>query len=259
MVATPDAQFSAPLGVGAVVSESFSILFRNIIPVMILAFIPTFFGLVVSGFLNGWGFTLGTDDNIVGPFNWAAFALNMLINMVIYGLTTALLVQLAYDAKLGRPINVGRYFGPGLAAALPIAVLGMVAGILAGLGFMALIVPGLWIYAVFSMIAPVVVIERVGYKGLGRSAGLTKGYRWPIIGTIILIGICTALLSFVATFLVSMLGALAGGGIAVSLVITSAISAVGYGLGGISLSLIYARLREIKEGVSVDQIASVFD
>ena len=39
----------------------------------------------------------------------------------------------------------------------------------------------------------------------------------------------------------------------------AAFTSVGTGLLSILTALIYARLREIKEGVSVDQIAAVFD
>jgi hypothetical protein len=37
------------------------------------------------------------------------------------------------------------------------------------------------------------------------------------------------------------------------------ISGFSYGLSGIGAALVYARLRDIKEGVSVDKLAAVFD
>ena len=253
------ASFSAPLGVGAIVSESFSILFKYFAAVMFLAFIPTLLGLLISGGLNGWSYALGQPEPGFGAVNWVAIVLDILIQVVIYGLATALLVQLAYDAKLQRSTKVSSYFGPALAAALPIAFLGIIAGILSGIGFMALVVPGLWIYAVYSMIAPAVMIERVGYRAMGRSVELTRGYRWPIVGVILIIGLCNMLIGFGAQFVVGMLGAGLGGGFIISLFLIAISTTIGMGLGGISISLTYARLREIKEGVSVDQIASVFD
>ena len=259
-VAAIDTDFSAPLGVGAIVSESFSILFRNFVPVMMLALGPTLLGLVVSGLLNGWDVVLGTaDPALSGPVNWFGIVVSNLLNVVIYGLTTALIVQCAYDAKLGRKITPGRYIGPALAVVVPIVILTTVAAVLTGIGILALVIPGLWVYAVLSMIAPAVVIERVGFGGFSRSVALTKGYRWPILGTLIIIFICTFLLSFATLFVAGFLGGLAGGGLAVIILLTALMTAIGYGLTGISLSLIYARLREIKEGVSVEQIASVFD
>ena len=42
-------QTGAPLGVGAIVSESFSILMRHFVSVILLALIPTLIGFVLSG------------------------------------------------------------------------------------------------------------------------------------------------------------------------------------------------------------------
>jgi len=48
-------------------------------------------------------------------------------------------------------------------------------------------------------------------------------------------------------------------GLAIGVIVSSLISVITYGLLSIAISLIYARLREIKEGVGVDQLASVFE
>lgn len=251
----------APLGVGAIVSESFSILFKNFGTVMLLALVPTLAGIVISGLLNGWGYALGVaDPSLVGGVpSVAAIILDLIIQMVVYGIATALLIQVAYDSKLGRSTNVASYIGPAMSAALPIAVLVTVAGILSTIGLVLLVIPGLWIYAVYSMVSPTIVIEKAGYGAMGRSVELTRGYRWPIVGAVIIVTICSALIGGAIGFVVAMVGGAVGGGLLVSLVLVALASAFGVGLGGISLSLIYARLREIKEGVSVDQIASVFD
>jgi hypothetical protein len=260
---TSTPQTGAPLGVGAIVSESFSILLRHFLSVLILAIVPTLLGLVLSGVLNGWEVALGVREPV---FTSAAdafpFFLSIIGQIVAYGVTTALLVQMAYDAKLERRLQLGRYVGPALAAALPIAILSFVSGILIAIGLIALIVPGLWIYAVFSMMPAAVVIEKVGFGGLGRSAGLTKEYRWPILGATLLIGIINFVISFVAMFLVGLLVASMGvgsGGLIIAVLVLSAVSAIGVGLGSIAVALIYARLREIKEGASVRDIAAVFD
>ncbi|CUH43713.1 hypothetical protein [Ruegeria atlantica] len=95
-----------------------------------------------------------------------------------------------------------------------------------------------------------------GFGGLGRSAALTKGYRWPIFGALLLVGICAGIVNFLAGVFA---GILAGVGSWAKIVGFSIIAALSEGLTGISIALISARLREIKEGVIVDQTASVFD
>lgn len=230
---------------------------------MLLATIPTLVALTVSGSLSGWEVALGISPPIfTGWADLIPFGVTIMVQLVAYGVSVALLVQLAYDAKLTRPVQIGRYVPAALAVALPIAILGLVSGVLMVLGLIALIVPGLWVYAVFSVMPAAVAIERLGFSGLGRSARLTKGYRWPIIGATILIGIMNGVVSAVAVFVVGLVaGALGTSGAALVLLalILAALSGVGYGLSAISTALIYARLREIKEGVSVRDIAAVFD
>lgn len=263
MTYSSNVQIGAPLGVGSIVGDSFSILMRHFISVVLLAIVPTLIGIVISGLLLGWSVALGTGEpTFNGGADIVRFLLSIIGQLATYGVTTALLVQLAYDAKLERPIKLGRYVNPAIAAALPIALLGIVSGLLIGIGAVALVVPGLWVYAVFSMMPAAVVIEKVGFGGLGRSASLTKEYRWPIFGAILLIGLINFALSFAAMFIVGFLVSSTGGnGVAlgISVLTLSAVTGIGFGLSSIAVALIYARLREIKEGVSVRDIAAVFD
>lgn len=253
-------QPKAPLGVGSIISESFSILFGNIVKITIVAFVPTLLGFIISGLLSGFDVALGiTPADFSNPSAGIGQAVALLINMVVYAITTALLVQLAYDAKLVRPIQIGRYVGPAIKVAFPLAIQTIVVSILLVIGMLFLIIPGLWVYGVFAVVAPVVVIERVGFGGMGRSARLTKEYRWPIIGAVVLAIILTSILQFVAIFLAGLVAISGTVGMVIAVVIFVAISALGAGFLSVLVSLIYARLREIKEGVSVDQIAAVFD
>jgi len=254
------AQPKAPLGAGSIIGESFSILFGHVFQIILVAFVPTLIGFIISGLLNGFDVALGQQpQDFSNASAGIGAALSFVINMVVYAITTALLVQLAYDAKLSRPIRIGRYISPALGAAVPLAILTIVVTVLLVIGFMLLIVPGLWVYAVFSVLAPVIVIERAGFGGMGRSASLTKEYRWPIVGALILAFILVMILQVVAMFVVGMIAMAGTVGMIISVILLVAISTLGAGYLSILVSLIYARLREIKEGVSVDQIASVFD
>jgi len=256
-------QTGAPLGVGAIVSESFSILMRHFVSVILLALIPTLIGFVLSGLLTGWEVALGLSQPVYDGFGSVIpTILSTIIQMVAYGISTALLVQMAYDAKLSRPLKLGQYVNPAMSAAVPIAILSIASGIMIAFGFIALIIPGLWIYAVFSMMPAAVVIEKVGFGGLGRSAALTKEYRWPILGATFLILIINVLIGLVTGFIVGLVLVALGDGMAtivVAVLLFSVISSIGTGLGSIAVALIYARLREIKEGTSVRDIAAVFD
>lgn len=249
------------LGVGAIISSSLSILFSDFVKVILLGFAGSVVGLLVNGLFLGFGAAMGVADPDFTTGASAVFGsvFSSLSNIVIYGLVTALLIQLAYDARLGRSNSLGTYFKGALPAVVPIAVLSTVIGILSALGAIALIVGALWVYAVFYVTAPVAVIERGGFGSMGRSAELTKEYRWPIVGLFVIVGILVLVIQAVGGFVVT---AIAGPSTAMTFVgglLFSLIGAFGYAIGGIATALTYARLREIKEGIDVDQIASVFD
>lgn len=254
------AQPNISLGVGSIIGESFSILLNKFGQVILIAFVPTLIGFVISGVINGFDVALGQSEaEFTSAGDVVGNIVGFVINMVVYAITTALLVQLAYDAKLSRPIQLGRYIGPALNAVVPLAILTIVVTILVGFGLVLFVIPGLWVYAVFCVLAPAIVIEGAGFGGMGRSKTLTKNYRWPIVGALVL-GLIVAIgLQIAAMFLVAMIAAFGTLGMILAVLLLVAISTLGAGYLSILIALIYARLREIKEGVSVDQIAAVFD
>ena len=249
---------TAPLGVGQIVSECFSLLFSRIGVFFLLTFIPTLISIAISTGYFGTGMYTGEVDpaELMSAFSSPlSIVVLVVVPMVIYGLSTALIVCAAYDAKLGRPARIGQYFTIALARVVPVSLVSLVVGIIVGIGFMLLLVPGLYLAALFSVAIVVVVLESMWFGALGRSIQLTKGYRWPILGALILlylvvIGINLVLGLFsVALFSTSPI---------LGIIVYSAFGAIGSALLSIGFVLIYARLREIKEGVSVDAIAEVF-
>ena len=107
------------------------------------------------------------------------------------------------------------------------------------------------------------VIERIGFGAWSRSIALTKEYRWPIVGLFIIFVILTLVIGGVlATVGIVAAAGLGLGGVmgAIALgVVMSLLTGMVNAIGGITVALTYARLREIKEGVDIDQIAAVFD
>lgn len=253
-----------PLGVGRIISESFSVFFGNLVKIMLVGFVPTVIGLIISGSILGFGVALGVDqpapEDVVGGAFWRDFGLSILAQLVIYSVTIALLVQVAFDAKLGKSRGIADYFGPAIRSILPLIVLGIVTYLAFTLGLMLLVIPGFWVLAVFFVVVPAIVIDQAGFGGMGRSMSLTKEYRWPIVGAFIIMFICTVLISVLAGFLLGLVGAAIGGaaGIIVSLILAGCLYAITNGLMGITIALVYARLREIKEGIGIDKIAEVF-
>jgi len=131
-----------------------------------------------------------------------------------------------------------------------------VANLFAVLAGLVGILPGLWLSAVWWVIVPVALFEASGFGSFGRSAVLTKGYRWPIIGLFLLLLTCTAIplvpvviyVGYPETTLLR---------VAWYILMSGLIGCAG-GLISVSAALTYARLREIKEGGGPESLTAVF-
>ena len=265
---------------GRIIGDTFSILFRKLPLILLLGFVPA----IVEGAL-GYAFSGMTSSQIgVGVrINLGGTNILDLASIVIASIVAAAIVQLAYDAKLNRPAQPGRYIAaviknlPAIVvlsivvtvlcalAAILLAIPGLwlfsmlVPAIVSLLGLIPLILPAIWLYAVFSVFVPAIVIERAGFRALGRSAELTKNYRWPIVGALILVGLCLLLFAIVVSTVILLAFGMGTGRAPYLLVILSAFSsALGYGILSITVALIFARLKEIKEGISVADLVEVF-
>lgn len=234
------------LGIGAIIAESFSICGKTF-PAVIALSIP-------AGLL----FAVDLKMHEAPGSTIAGSVLVMLASVVAGAISSALLVQLAYDAKLSRPLQPGRYIRSMLDGLLPIVLLTVAVTFIVLLGLSALVVPGLWASAVFSMMVPAVVIERAGFSALSRSAHLTRGYRWPIVILVVFVMIIDFALNFVAGFVQAFVAG-STTGVIFSFCLALLCGTASAGLSGIILAVVYARLREIKEGIGVDEIAAVFE
>ncbi len=134
-------------------------------------------------------------------------------------------------------------------------------GVLLLVAFAACIIPGVWLYAAWSVAIPVLLIEHTGgFRALTRSYDLVKGRWWPTAGSLLLANI---LASFVAAvFGVLVVPALvAGGGRATTTVavvsgITSAIGSVlTTPFVAAVVTVIYFDLRVRKEGFDLQLMA----
>ena len=70
---------------------------------------------------------------------------------------------------------------------------------LVGLGFIALILPGIWLVMVWSVAVPALMFEHVGgFKALGRSFDLVRGRWWATFAALLV----AVIMLFVVLFVV---------------------------------------------------------
>lgn len=120
-----------------------------------------------------------------------------LVGLIATTLFTGMVVELVADIQDGR-----RDATPGqlLKAATPVlgslVLVAIVAGIGIVIGFILVIVPGLILLTVWSVAAPVVVLERPpGLGALRRSRELVKGNGWQTFGVIFVLGVAVSILA----------------------------------------------------------------
>lgn len=255
-----------PLGVGAIIGDAFSLVFANLVPMMMIAMVPALAGILLSLLLYGpvsLNATLVfTDpDAYLREIEGIPQYLNIVVNIlgfVFWGFAAAAVTYAAYAARNGDQISVPRALSTGLRSIGPVVLCMLIGGIAIYVGLIFLIVPGLYLAALWFVLVPAIVIDKVGFGAFGRSARLTKEYRWPLVGVLllyflILIGI--SILSAGLQFAFAFLGTL---GLVFALISGTVIAAFFYALGGSITALCYARLREIKEGTEMHSLVDVF-
>lgn len=132
----------------------------------------------------------------------------------------------------------------------------ILAGLAVLVGYMLCLVPGLIIQAALFVAMPALVVERIGVgDALDRSWKLTDGHRMRIFFIVVGLVLLSVALGFVVGFVLSALGVPAVARELVSQLLQSVMTAVQAVVAGV----VYFDLRELREGLDLDDLASVFD
>src|SRR6185503_5406541 len=77
----------------------------------------------------------------------------------------------------------------GLGKLIKLLLCAIASGVLIGLGFVCLIIPGIILFLAFQLVYPIAVLEGGSItETLQRSYNLTKGHRWNILGATFVMG-----------------------------------------------------------------------
>jgi hypothetical protein len=232
--------------IGSVISRSWSVLSRNFLiffVVMAVAYLPTLL------------LTKAITDVEKGTGDVVATFFGVFLMLILSVVSQAVIVYAAFQDMRGQPVRLGESIGIALERFVPIIILAIVSAILMGLGMAALIVPGVILFTMWFVATPVCVVEKLGpLASLKRSAQLTKGHRWKILGLMLLM----VLISIVVAGLTTVFIAVTAGPL-VTAIAELLWNAVWYAFYAISVVVAYHDLRVVKEGIGIDQIAAVFD
>lgn len=162
-----------------------------------------------------------------------------ILSLAATTLFTGMVVELVADVQDGRRDATVEQL---LKAATPVLgqliLVGIVAGIGIAIGFVLIIVPGLILVTIWSVAAPVVVLENPGgLRALGRSRELVRGNGWSVFGVILMlvigVGIVAAVIEAVGN----------SGGTGVGIVVRIVVQILTAPLAALAASVLYFELR----------------
>jgi hypothetical protein len=145
---------------------------------------------------TGTGTTATTSDGS-GWAGIAALLLILVISVVSSTLAEAACLKAVSDTYLGTDTDWRGSLRFGFQRLGSLLWLTLIHGVLLLLAFAACIVPGIWLYAAWSVAVPALLIEdKRGLKALSRSFNLVRGRWWPTAGTLLLANLLATAVAF---------------------------------------------------------------
>ena len=246
-----------PLGVTNLVGASCSILNKKFLPVLVAAYVPYLILALISNSMMSAIFqnALANPNDPFAIFG-SEYFIFLGVTSVFGILLFSFVALLCGTVVQGAPLNIGENLSVILKRSLILILVSVLVYLGMGVGFMLFIIPGLILMAAWSVAIPSILFENRGFDAIGYSFDLTQGYRWPIIGGFLLLGIVLGVVSFIVQFVL-------GFGIAATdpaaamleqpiwlVVLNTVFTAVYVVILTLFTVLLYTRLKDIKEGGS---------
>ena len=175
------------------------------------------------------------------------------LRALLQQIVTATIIFAVFRQLQGERSGVGEAISYALTRLLPVIAVSILVFILAFIGLILLIIPGLIVITLMFFAIPVCVVERPGIiASMERSVELTSGFRWYIFGLIVIL--------FILQFGVSMVGGvLAFVNPTASVIVTALTAVLVTSFWACIQCFAYFRMREIKENLGIDAIAAAFE
>jgi hypothetical protein len=142
---------------------------------------------------------------LVLALGWVGALLNLVVNTFYWGMV----VELVRDVQDGRlDATVGELFRSVAPVVMPLLGVSILAGLGILVGFVLIVVPGLYLMTIWSVVAPVTVLERPGVlAAFSRSRELVRGYGWEVFAVIIVVIIVVVVASILVGLIASGMSA----------------------------------------------------
>jgi len=257
--------------VGTALSQSFEVLFRNIVPFGIIALLMTLpiflLNLLTYQSMFDMQQTAMDPESLNDPaaldtymysVKWTFIysGIGMLLYSLAWALATAAMSYGTYESLRGQPARLGQCLQKGLPLVIPAIIITILWTLAISASMFLLVIPAIILAMMWYVIVPVTVVERPGiFAAFGRSAELTRGNRWRVFG-ISLVALAIGWAINLPLAVISLIFPGNAGVIAVFAWIAAAASLI---VSAVVVAVVYYYLRIAKEGGSIQDIAAVFD
>lgn len=210
---------SRELSLEEILTWTFDLYSKNIviflIPIMIAALISGSFGVPIASYAA----KMAEIDFEASPeIVWSQFrsyistllALAIMLGIISWIVGTiayGVCVKCASDLIEKGKASLGVSFNFTVTKLLSLLVAALITGILIGLGFLALIVPGIILYIMFYLVVPTIIIEDIGaFDSLSRSRRLVSNRWLKTFVLFLIVGLITGLVAFIGNLIGTPLG-----------------------------------------------------
>ena len=126
---------------------------------------------------------IGTGGDNPDPAAAGLLLLVALLSIITGVLFEAVIINMTLREIEGAEGTLGQDLLVGLKRFFPLLGFTIVVGVAVALSALLFLAPGVILATVWAVVAPIVVVERAGFTGpFRRSAELTRGSRWRVLG-----------------------------------------------------------------------------
>lgn len=167
------------------VGDGFRLLFANFGVLYALAMVFALAEQVVY-LAFGDGFTMPEPGQMIDA---QGFLVSVAMVTVIWNYASGVLCLATVDCLNGRRRTLAEYLTRPVPKIAPMVGLGLLVAIGTAVGAMLFVIPGLYVYAMFLVVVPVILLENGDWKSLTRARDLTAGHRWTIVWALLILGV----------------------------------------------------------------------
>jgi hypothetical protein len=251
--------------VGNLVGRSFQLWWRNLGVFTALAALVTL-PLIGAAFALGLGslYVRSPLEPVDPGFfveHLGRLSLFYVLIGAVFAIHMAALTHGAIQSIGERPVRLGELVAVGVRRALPVIAAALLVYVLVVLGFVLLVVPGVFFACALVVTVPAVVVERTGpLGGMRRSFRLTRGRRLAIFAAFFVFLVVLTGVSAVGNLVFPLVGAAMGPQAAmVGVLLSLGVNVVFASLYAIAPAVAYHDLRAEKESWGTADLVKIFE